>query len=391
MYTVKILRLNSGERLPALINELGIPVKVANRFILNYRRHHVQSSTLGNNLRDIGIAYLWADEVLGIDLDSFLLEGKVLNNRLITSLADYLRCRNLGSSPKFSSLSIFNNRLYTSKMFFVWSLDNNYRGGKSFFNFDELYTAESRISKAFNLHNIPGNHSISHKPLLEEEIKLIQKAISPILTNGKLIFPKNNFMPQTRLRNFLMFEFALNFGLRKGELLKVRLDCLPRGNNTELKVLRLPDDPSDTRRNEPNVKGAERFINIPQYLLSFIRVYLTTQSEEGRPSNKNPYLFLSRDGDPLSICSANDVIGRIGKISGVNDLCWHRLRHTWAERTADLLSDQNKNKEETSADLLQYLGGWRNPQSAKTYIQNSIRRQANEALINYQSNLYEEN
>ena len=43
----------------------------------------------------------------------------------------------------------------------------------------------------------------------------------------------------------------------------------------------------------------------------------------------------------------------IARHTGVTPLSWHRLRHTWAERMAELLAEQAN-----GMDKLMYLGGW---------------------------------
>lgn len=392
MYKIVKLVLNSGERLPCLVSEDSyLPLKVANRWAIRCRRYRVQSSTLESNLRDIKYIYLWAAQTFDTNLDDFILKGQVINTREINSLAEYLRNTTVGKDGRLISLSRFNNRLNVAKDFLIWSLDRGNRGGKSFLNQEEFYKTENTITRAFNLLYIAGKHSKRHEPLTSLEIEKIRNTIAPKKSEtNSLIFP-TCFRPNTRLRNYLMFEMALNLGLRKGELLKIRLDSLPRGNDDALKVLRFADDKSDTRGNEPNVKGAERLIPIPPFLRRLIKYYLTTISEEGRRVSHSPYLFLTNEGNPISIATTNDIIKAIGKISGVDQLCWHRLRHTWAENLADELTNQNRlTSNDSSIDVLQYLGGWKNAESPQIYIQNSIKKRALEILRKYQSRLYEE-
>lgn len=153
-----------------------------------------------------------------------------------------------------------------------------------------------------------------------------------------------------------MFEVALELGIRRGELLKLRLDSLPRGANDGVLILRRPDDPNDSRPHEPAVKTAERAIPASRSLLSAIRAYLTYPPPLGRVSGKSPYLFVARSGAPLSSDRADDVIVAIGRHAGVTPLSWHRLRHTWAETMAEVLADQPN-----GMDRLVYLGGWKSP------------------------------
>jgi hypothetical protein len=65
-------------------------------------------------------------------------------------------------------------------------------------------------------------------------------------------------------------------------------------------------------------------------------------------------------------------------------LSWHRLRHTWAERMAEMLADQPN-----GTDRLVYLGGWTNPLSARRYIHRALARRAAEAVREYHRKLLE--
>jgi hypothetical protein len=91
--------LESGERLPCLVDKVTwIPVRVAMRWAVRYRRYRVQSSTLESNLRTIGRIYEWAESVAGLDLDDYLTSGRNLSSRQIESIA--LRFRNTGDSTE---------------------------------------------------------------------------------------------------------------------------------------------------------------------------------------------------------------------------------------------------------------------------------------------------
>ena len=216
-------------------------------------------------------------------------------------------------------------------------------------------------------------------------MEAIRCAIGPRQgSKGTLLFPES-FSPHSRLRNWLTFETALELGIRRGELLKLRLDSLPRGGEDGIRVLRRPDDPYDSRAKEPAVKTAERVIPASRNLLAALRAYLTYPQPLGRISGKTPYLFVARSGSPVSIDTADDVIVAIGRHSGVTPLSWHRLRHTWAERMAEMLADQPN-----GMDRLVYLGGWTNPLSARRYIQRALARQAAEAVREYHRKLYNE-
>jgi integrase len=223
-----------------------------------------------------------------------------------------------------------------------------------------------------------------HEPLTEEEIEKVRAVIAPEQTNdGKWLFVASGFSAYTALRNWLMFELALELGLRRGELLKLRLDCLPRGREEGIKVLRYPDDPHDSRTLEPAVKTAERTLPVSGRLLQAIRTYVTHPPPLGRVKGQSPYLFVTGNGHPMAIDTARDLIQTIGKRSHVQPLSWHRLRHTWAERMAALLLEQPN-----GLDRLVYLGGWTHPDSPKRYIQQALAEQASQTLRHYHEELY---
>jgi integrase len=323
--------------------------------------------------------YAWARQIAGFDLDDFLTAGKILDSRQVESLAVELRA-NADGLP--ADTGAFDHRLAVVEDFLRWSLDSVNRGGSHPFTVDRLNAERSYLRAIIQSLRIGGHPSNRIQPLEEEQIRAIRLAIGPCGTSADWRFPEV-FAPHARLRNWLMFEVALELGIRRGELLKLRLDSLPRGAGDGILVLRRPDDPNDSRAHEPAVKTAERVLPASRGLLSAIRAYLTYPAPLRRVG-RSPYLFVARSGAPLSCDSADDVIVAIGRASSITPLSWHRLRHTWAERTAEIMADQPN-----GMDRLVYLGGWRNASSAARYIQKAIAKQARSALQVYQQTLYQ--
>lgn len=382
-FTVLNVVLGSGERLPCLVESTTwLPVRVATRWAVRYRRYRVQSSTLANNLRVLARVYRWARESAGYDLDNHLTQGQALRNREIESLVGTLRAPGDGRALDTGA---FDQHLAVIEDFLKWSLDSENRGGRSVLSLDQLTAERSRIEQLFQSLRVGARPSARIEPLEATDIEAIRHAIGPIRAPGSHISFPEAFSSHARLRNWLMFEVALELGIRRGELLKLRLDSLPRASDDGIRILRRPDDPHDSRAREPAVKTAERVIPASRELLRAVQAYLTSQAPLGRVSGKSPYLFVTRSGSPVSIDTADDIIVAIGRFSGVTPLSWHRLRHTWAERMAELFAEQPN-----GMDRLVYLGGWTNPLSARRYIQRTLAKQAREALRGYHQKLYEE-
>jgi integrase len=398
-FSILKLVLENGERLPCLVDaKTWEPTRVATRWAVRYRRYHVQSSTLASNLRILQRIYLWAETQGQFDLDDFLTSGQRLNTRQIESLIHYLRTKGqpviagviTPKNPEQQSTAIldahsFNHHLSLAADFLEWALDSANRGGISNLNLEQLAAERSILRRAFQSYHTKARPSERIDPLEDHELDAIRQIIGPRQTEqGSWEFPQNIFSHKTRLRNWLMFETCLALGLRRGELLKLRLDCLPRGYDDGIRILRFPDDPLDSRAKEPLVKTAERVLPAPRSLLAAFRAYLTGAPPLGRASGKSPYIFVAQTGDPISLDNADDIIVRIGQASGVIPLSWHRLRHTWAEKLAETLCEHPN-----GLDRLTYLGGWTNPQSAKRYIQRMIARQARETMRMRQEQLYQ--
>jgi integrase len=382
-FSVLHIVLDTGERLPCLVDAASwIPARVALRWAMRYRRYRVQSPTLAANLRVLGKAYRWMQETAGFDLDDRLTEGRTLQNREIESLARSFR--STGGAQELDT-GAFDQHLAIVEDFLKWSLDSENRGGRRSLDLAQLAQERTRIGLILRSLRSGAHASDRIEPLEEAEIRAIRNSIGPRCdAQGILSFPEV-FSAHTRLRNWLMFEVALELGIRRGELLKLRLDSLPRGGDDGIRVLRRPDDPHDSRSKEPAVKTAERVIPASRNLLTAIRAYLTYPRPLGRVSGRSPYLFVARSGSPVSMDTADDVIASIGEHTGVSPLSWHRLRHTWAERMAEAFADQPN-----GMDRLVYLGGWTNPQSATRYIQRALASQAKAAVRNYHRKLYGE-
>jgi integrase len=379
------LVLDTGERLPCLVDAHSwLPLRLPMRWAVRYRRYRLQSSTLAGNLRILAKVYKWAWQVANIELDDYLTSDHQLNARQIESLAAYLRGSGVADGGAIITPNTFNQQLFVVENFLTWALYPANRGGASALTFEQLSAERDKLKFLFQSLHMRTGRSRRYEPLTDDEIDRIRTTISPHEeANGAWRFSEDGFSPVTALRNWLMFEMALELGLRRGELLKLRLDSLPRGPEAGIKILRYPDDPHDSRQVEPAVKTAERILPASHRLLQAIRAYMTLPPPLGRVKGKSPYLFVTRTGDPLAIDTARDLIQVIGQRSGVSPLSWHRLRHTWAERIALVLLEQPN-----GLDRLMYLGGWTHPGSPNRYIQQAVAQQAAQTLRAYQSLLY---
>ena len=393
-FSILPLVLASGERLPALVEtQTWIPVLVGNQWSTRYRRYHVQSSTLTQDLRAIARLYDWSWTIAGIDLDPLLLSGQTLSTAQVKSLSEHLRYGKTNEASRDEALpaseeaiapSVYFNNAYDRQLsvieaFLIWALDRENRGGGPDLLLDRIASLQVQLQRVFG--SLRGGFVPSERiePLRESEVEQIRQVIGPLPGfPQQWEFPTLGFTRTVQLRNWLMFETALELGLRRGEFLKLRVDSLIDGGKGGIRILRCPDDPHDSRVREPAVKSAERLLPLSPLLLEAMQAYLSLRPPLGRVTGKTGYLFTTRDGKPVSLDATDSIAAETSRRSGIA-FSWHSLRHTWAENLADQLL-----KREDGLEILKYLGGWTNSKSPEHYIKHARQRQAGEWLKLYQ-------
>lgn len=80
--------------------------------------------------------------------------------------------------------------------------------------------------------------------------------------------------PDIRLRNAIIFGLLRQTGIRRGELLSLRIDQLDFGHQAQIWIRRNHDDQHDTRRYQPVAKTKERLLPISSDLAEQIQRYV---------------------------------------------------------------------------------------------------------------------
>lgn len=388
------VRLNGpsgSEVLPTLVDaETWLPPAMALRWVVRSRRWECMPNTLAGNLRAIGLLYQWADAHLGQDLDAFVESGATLTGGQLDSLVAYLRTRvaddelarlKPGSSPSLATLGVVARPV---RNLLKWAADPQTRGGRGIVDPLELSAYRTRLDLLFAPALAQNGPTERIRPLADGEDERLRELVSPLrAADGRLLLPfrfrsDNPFEPETRLRNWLMYQLARELGFRRSEILALWISDIESGSPAIVSVRRRPNDAADTRRDPASVKRGERALPPSDLLRAGLRAYQTTRWPVGRVGVNTPILLTSSvSRAPLAIRSASHVIETLGRAARIDDLCWHSLRHTWAEEVAtDLLTDHNGDEERTLAVLCQ-LGVWSNTSpTPKHYIQNALRREA---------------
>lgn len=189
-----------------------------------------------------------------------------------------------------------------------------------------------------------------------------------------------------RERNRLIVLWGLGTGLRRGELLGLRIKLLNLRRNMA-DIVRRPDDKKDPRRYQPNTKTRERSIGISEALAYFTHEHIVKRRSKLRGAQKHDFLFVADDtGRPLSLAALSKVFRTLRERhpSVGDDLSSHVLRHTWNEDFSEV-ADKAVLSQEDERRARNHAMGWSEfSNSSDHYLKRRTRRLATEASVKIQ-------
>lgn len=190
--------------------------------------------------------------------------------------------------------------------------------------------------------------------------------------------------PLIKLRNELVIHLLLELGIRRSELLGLRVnDFDPR--QQEVRILRRPDDKSDPRLHEPNTKTRERLLPLSKALFDKINSYLKLRHLKVK--GRHSFLIISVSGKPLSISETNRIFQKLSRLTGITPLSPHTLRHTHFEELAEELNESNHSTEQ-QIRIIRQQGGWsEHSDSPYRYMTRFINNQTRKASITIQEKI----
>jgi integrase len=117
--------------------------------------------------------------------------------------------------------------------------------------------------------------------------------------------PENPFEPNVRFRNYLILRLLLDLGIRRGELLGIRVEDCRLGSTGTVTVHRRPDDPDDPRTVQPFSKTDARILPLNGRLVHSLGKYLRQPNaawsqEIGKPKgsgHRRPAMLCSNTHD----------------------------------------------------------------------------------------------
>ena len=159
-----------------------------------------------------------------------------------------------------------------------------------------------------------------------------------------------------RERNYLIVLLLLATGMRKGELLGIKVEDFNIREN-KLLVARRPDDPEDPRRRKVDAKTYDRELLLGGDLVDTLKRYIRVIRASTEHANQPPYLIVSKAGAPLALNSIDFMFTALRAVNpDFARLSAHILRHTWNDRFSEFA--ENKLKPEEEIKTRNYIMGW---------------------------------
>lgn len=382
---IEQVKFSSGERLPMLLDDDGLPVPQVCEWLL--RRRHLEFNTLMRNANEVVVIHQWARK-RRINVYERIRSGKQFTEADLQSLVEELS-RPQPNGNKVTKLAVSpdtrNKRLSTTLSHLKWYIDEQIADSTSS---PELMVALSamrdKVIRIFEgAFQKPESARKFHKSLTLKQARFLQDVLDP---QENILFGRDE---RGRVRNFIIVCLLLFLGLRIGELLSLRVQDVKFGAISYVIVRRRGMSNLDTRKRPARVKRNERLLPIDNARLGILLADYIDEDrakclKHGKTSDSG-FLFLSDEGDPLSADRVRQLFkalrNRFPK-DLPDDLTPHSMRYTFTNGVQKILSGQGVD-EERIKKYLAWLRGDSSLSSQDTYIDYSASTQ--EAVTRYQS------
>lgn len=381
-----------GERLPTVLDHLGVPAQYPTYLILEQRAKHLASTTLLTLARDLVHLGQWVIRE-NIDVHQRLEDGHYLSLAELSTYAEaaglttaYLRQQN-GEMP---TSKVIRHR--TAQRHVVTNMTKSRRitTGLAYFNLigrigeaqisgraqKTRIDARLHMSKLLEQHRPRIRSSRVRSQFSEAELSLVLQFI--LHGDPAEIWPK----PDIRTRNWAMINLMVATGARQAEIRQLKVEDIDFRKAT-VDILRRPDDPEDPRPVEPNAKTLDRTIPIPNRVAELLEAYVHGPGSDAAMKTGSSFVFLTQGprsiGSPIGPKVVARAVHDLGAHLGIPDLHPHALRKAWIQKLTRW-AIENKIPDGQLDRIANYVGGWSHlSKSASEYRGDQLTRLAYEA------------
>ena len=424
MHMLSVHVFGEGERVPMLHDEQGLPLFYPTLFVTSQLRNAGAAvNTIRNKLADLVVLLRW-EQANGRDLIKEFRKGRFLTVADIVSLRDFakLDMRELspvgvGENERSVVVDFLEARVASSQALATIGGQQHFNRISTFADYLE-FTASvltqhqnssrvaqeiARMAKTMRKHRPRGlaKQRADDSDLRSPPSELVER----FMTIGAEGHPRNPFRhPEVQLRNAIIFGLLRHTGMRRGELLSMRLDQFDLGHEPYVWVRRNQDDKHDPRPYQPVTKTMERPLPIPELLANQIDRYMLKVRSRIGPARRHPYLLVSHKkggtwGRPLSASAlSSEIFSRMRAVdSDFEAIHPHALRHHFNYELSASIDKHNAKvrsagyaeaspiSEAKELDVRAFLNGHRSRDSGATYNRRHIREASDKAARQVQA------
>ncbi|WP_258391671.1 site-specific integrase [Stenotrophomonas maltophilia] len=416
--------LGEGERVPMLHDEQGMPLFYPTLFATSQLRNAGAAvNTIRNKLADLLVLLRW-EQANGRDLITEFRSGRFLTVADIVSLRDFAKLdmrelRSAGDVEKERSVVVdfLEARVSSSRALATIGGQQHFNRISTFADYLEFTasvvtqhqnssrTAQeiARMARTIRKHRPRGlaKQRADDSDLRSPPSELVER----FMVIGAEGNPRNPFRhPEVQLRNAIIFGLLRHTGMRRGELLSLRLDQFDLGHEPHVWVRRNQDDKHDSRRYQPVAKTKERPLPLPEMLANQIDRYMLKVRPKIGPARRHPYLLVSHRkgstwGKPLSASAlSSQIFSRMRAVdSAFEAIHPHAFRHHFNYELSVSIDKHNaksRSGEDAEAspiseakelDVRAFLNGHRSKASGATYNRRHIREASDKAARRVQA------
>ncbi|PRA54703.1 MULTISPECIES: site-specific integrase [Pseudomonas] len=406
LLAIRHVQFRQGERHKLLVNaQTGIPLYYPSLFITTQiRACGFSVSTVQASLTALKVLYAW-QAVRGINLEASFSAGNLFRLEDITSLVGF-SARLLSEERPRTTVKVVRLRLNAGRA--VTRSVNNVSAQTQFSRLSTIskylgflaetlrvgrtsLLADGAVSEMVERINAYRPKSSQLTAVDRDEKGLDQKVVDEVLERLRFGHPKNPFADNgVQQRNHLIVTLLRYLGIRRGELLSLRVEDVDFGRST-LSIVRRPDSPLDSRRHQPLVKTKPRKIPINDVLQKALSDYIFRFRASFRLARKHPYLLVTHkagptQGSPMSNSSFGKLMATVqGMAHDFAAIHAHAFRHTWNYDFSCVTDAAGNMTPEQEQKARAYLMGWSETSgTAITYNKRHTKEKAAKAALEFQ-------
>lgn len=382
-----------GERFVILVDESGMPLFYPALYVtVHMRGRSLAVNTIQNALNALKALYAW-QSYYRVDIESRFSNCELLHAHEIHSLRDFMR---KPLAEEIDSIVVSISRrpktVSASNQYARMSVIADYLS----FLANQLQTLAIGTCNANAprmIEQIKANRpKVSSKSSIDRDEKHLDDAVldemEEVLRPGAEKNPVREYAVQ--VRNALMFSILRMTGLRRGELLNLKIEDVDFAKNT-LRVVRRPDSKEDSRAYQPVAKTRERTFPLMPELINNIHRYVLSYRNAVSGAKRHGYLFITHklgpsQGQPLSNAGFGKFMDALRTvIEGASEVHAHSLRHHWNYSFSKTCEGKGISPEREEK-IRSYLMGWSETSgTAATYNRRHIKEQASQAVLELQN------